>query len=175
MKKQFVSLLCVVLALACVLGACSKTSSDGETTTAQVEESTSATTDADGEEASTKAETVMFYDRLGKSYDSLYELPYYDENGKIYYYDKSTGEARFVDKKGNAYDVNRCFINAKGYFVYDEASEIALDESALGATDKKGRKYYPAVTIRWTDNGYMKTVFGVGHEVKMLDDDVDID
>lgn len=172
-NKRIVSLICAVVVLAGVFSACSKPS--------QVEIPTSGDgTVVSGEttkkEKSTAKKNTVFYDRLGEAHNSLYELPYYSEDGKIFYYHKGDGNTSvFIDKQKNEYDVERCYINAKGYFVYDEAGDIALDETALGAKDKKGRTYYPAVTIRWTNDGYMQTVFGMGKTVKQLDDDVDID
>ncbi len=174
-SKKYIALICTLLVLVCLFSACSKSAdSEKESTTGfEVTEESVYTTNPN--ETTTEAEDVVFYDRYGKTYNKLTELPYYAQSGKVYYYSKSNGKACFVDKQKNVYDVNKCFIDPKGYFVYDEEGNITLDESSLSATSKNGTIYFPAVTIRWTVDHKMALAFGFGKELEMLDDDVEIE
>lgn len=174
-SKKFIVLICTLLALACLFSACSKSDDAKEegTTKFEVTEESLYTTDAN--ETTTDASDVVFYDRYGKTYNNLNDLPYYAQNGKVYYYSKSNGKACFVDTQNNEYDVNKCFIDPKGYFVYDEDGNITLDETSLMATGKNGTTYFPAVTIRWTVDHKMALAFGFGKELEMLDDDMELD
>lgn len=176
-SKKFITVICTLLALACLFCACSKSADsdkkEDETTKFEVTEDSVYTTNAS--ETTTDESEVVFYDRYGKSYNQLTELPYYAQNGKIYYYSKSNGKACFVDTDKKEYDVNKCFIDPKGYFVYDEEGDITLDQSSLSATSSTGTTYFPAVTIRWTVDHKMQLAFGFGKELEMLDDDMEIE
>lgn len=174
-KKRLIVLLLCVLTLCCLFSACSNAddADTEETTEFEVTEEALFTTNPN--ETTTDKSEVVFYDRYGKTYNELTELPYYAQNGKVYYYRKANGKTYFTDKDNNEYDVNKCFIDPKGYFIYDGEGNITLDESSLSAKGKNGTTYFPAVTIRWTVDHKMALAFGFGKELEMLDDDMELE
>lgn len=151
MKKLIIALICIALAF--MLASCSGSNND-EPQEANATTQPASTTEPTGR---------IYYDRLGNEFESLEEMPFYDENGNKYYLVNQIDQV-FADEQGSKLDGNHCFVDTHGIFVFDKDESIVLDDS-LSAKGKDGRTYYPAATVRWTSDGAMINAFGLGQEV----------
>ena len=84
---------------------------------------------------------TVYYDREGNAYSDPTAVLIYGKNGEVYTYttvdDTSVSEEDafyfetqvYVDQDGNEYDIYNCYVDAEGYFFYDENYEIIWDDS----------------------------------------------
>ena len=121
--------------------------------------------DTSDEEETTDINDVIgnlrFYDRDGNSYKSTEDVPYYDKDGKVYFYRKDEKLNQYFVEKGKEnkkLDLERCYVDMDGYFVYDEKNEITNEDLVTGV-DKNGNKYIPASLAIWNEKGELVTVF----------------
>lgn len=158
MKKALAIVLSIVT-IACLFIGCTVNKSNS--TRADSHETT-------GESAVTEyGDGMIYYDRYAKSYNSLAELPFYDKDGKVYYYvDLVDDPSYFKDENGNKYPGDKCFVDEQSNFVYDDKGEITMGDDYVSAKGKDGKPYYPAGTVRWDIDGYLVTFFGFGETIK---------
>lgn len=138
---------------------------------------------------------TIYYDREGNTYTDPYAVLIYGKNGEVYTYttitDDGTDEDAFyfentvyVDEEGNEYDPYNCYVDADGYFFYDENYEIVWDDSDYDYeaeedfeidlddllaedenyryyqdryTDGDGNIYYYADEVSWNEKGEIIT------------------
>lgn len=83
---------------------------------------------------------TVYYDKEGNTYTDPYAVLIYGKDGEVYTYttieDEGADEEAFyfentvyVDQEGNEYDPYNCYVDADGYFFYDENYEIIWDDS----------------------------------------------
>ncbi|MFR5875151.1 MAG: hypothetical protein ACLUFN_01535 [Eubacterium sp.] len=104
----------------------------------------------------------VFYDKKGNKYSSVYEIVYYDRHSNEYLYQKDGDDVYFLSSDGKKLDIEKCFVNSRGIFMYDSKGELTMAENYMSATDKDGNVYYPASTVRWTEDGELIPFFGFG-------------
>lgn len=153
--KIFKYIVCVILALVFAAGICACSKNSEKTNDAKLP----------SQSETTVKTTAVYYDKYGNACSSLNELKYYDENDNTYTYDDSTSELFFVNKKGEKFSAEKCFVDKNGTFIYDEKGEIIMNSDYVSASDKNGNAYYPAATVRWTDDGSMVNFFGLGQDI----------
>lgn len=94
------------------------------------------------------------YDRLGNAYTYDY-VPYYDKDGNKYFYtfDSNTQKSFYTNiSTKETFDNEYCFVDEKGYFVFDKEHSFTEIENKI-YTDLKGKKYYWASGIYWNKDG----------------------
>lgn len=153
--KRVIVLLLTILTILTVFSACSSPKKEAETTT-----------ESGDVLAPTYESDLMYYDRYGNAYDDLSKLKFYDKNKNEYTYVEMLENPYFIDSNGNKLDGDKSFVDRNGYFIYDEKGEITLGSEFLEGKDKNGVSYYPAATVRWTNDGSLVTAFGMGEEIK---------
>lgn len=153
--RVFKNIVCVILVLVFAAGicACSKNSEKANDTKLTNQSETTVTT------------AKIYYDKYSNAFSSLKELKYYDENDNTYTYDDSTSELFFVNETGEKFSAEKCFVDKNGTFIYDEDDEIIMNSDYVSASDRKGNAYYPAATVRWTNDGSMVNFFGLGEDI----------
>ncbi len=139
---------------------------------------------------------TVYYDKEGNTYTDPYAVLIYGKNGEVYTYttvdDTSASEEDafyfetqvYVDQDGNEYDVYNCYVDAEGYFFYDENYEIIWDDSVYDYEqdeefelddydlwyedenyryyqdryfDGEGNTYYYADEVSWNEKGEIIT------------------
>lgn len=156
--KKYIALLLSLVVLACFFAGCSvgknSTKTDNNESTSEVV-------------LTEYGDEKTYYDRNGKAYSSLAELPFYDKDGNIYFYvDLVDDPSYFVDEKGNKLDGQKCFVDEQSNFIYDDKGDIKMADDYVSAKGKDGKPYYPAGTVRWDVDGYLVTFFGFGEIIK---------
>jgi len=97
---------------------------------------------------------LQIYDRNGKAYINMADVVYFDENGGEYRYRfKDKGYDVLFDSEGTGYDADLCYLDANGYFVYDEAMSITVSADKTHCVDSRGEVYYPLRMARFDKNG----------------------
>jgi hypothetical protein len=120
--------------------------------------------DTSDAEDSTDIDSVLgnlrFYDRNGKAYKDLTEVPYYDRDGKVYLYRKDKDlNQYFIEKDSKKkLEFKKCFVDSEGYFFYDEKGEITVTDLVTGV-DKDGNQYTPASLAIWNEKGELMNMF----------------
>lgn len=150
--KRFI-LICVSLVIIAVsFAACSSENSmfSAPTTTTQM----ATVTDDSG--------SRIFYDKYGNKYTSVYEIIYYDRHNNEYRYHKEGDDVYFLSSDGEKLDYEKCFVNARGTFFFDSENKLTMAENYMSATDDEGNVYFPASTVRWTEDGELVPFFGFG-------------
>lgn len=153
--KIFKYIVCIILALVFAAGICACSKNSEKTNDAKLS----------SQSETTVKTTAVYYDKYGNACSSLNELKYYDKNDNTYTYDDSASELFFVNKQGKKFSAEKCFVDKNGTFIYDEKGEIIMNSDYVSASDKKGNAYYPAATVRWTDDGSMVNFFGLGQDI----------
>lgn len=152
--KRFIALVLLIFMIGAMLVACSKPAPQPKQTTTAI-----------SNPVSTTAPTGrIYYDKYSNEYDSLEAMPFYDENDYKYYL-KDQQNQLFYDEAGIEVDGKYCFVNSNGVFINDKYNQITLSEDGMYATGKDGKTYYPAATVRWTNDGVMVDFFGLGKEI----------
>lgn len=125
--------------------------SEDETTTEAAEEDT---TDEEETDIESIIGNLTYYDRNGKGYKDLTEVPFYDRDGNIYLYQKDKDYNQYFIKKGSdkKLEFKKSFVDSDGYFVYDDKGEIKMENIVVGV-DKDGNKYIPASLAIWNEKG----------------------
>lgn len=131
---------------------------------------------------------TVYYDKEGNTYTDPYAVIIYDEEGKTYTYTNKEIEDEYlgiyennfyVDEEGNNYEAYNCYVDADGYFYYDEAMEICWDDSDYdyedeyeledlfedqdyryyedSYIDEEGNLYYYADEVSWNEKGEIIT------------------
>lgn len=105
------------------------------------------------------------YDVHGNQYNDTYDVPIYDENGNYYKYNSLiVGIGNYTDQNGKEYDIDLCYLNSLGYFVYDENQELFPCEECWCNYyyDKQGNKYYKlqGYQIYWDKNKNLYEIMG---------------
>lgn len=150
--KRYILICTVFVIVAMLFAACSNENSmfSAPTTTTQM----ATVTDDSG--------SRIFYDKYGKEYTSVYELVYYDRHDNEYLYQKDGDDVYFLSSDGEKLDYEKCFVNSRGTFIYDSKDDLTMAENYMSATDDEGNVYYPASTVRWTEDGELVPFFGMG-------------
>ena len=85
-----------------------------------------------------EAGEIVYYDKMGNSYEVASDVLLYDEKGEVYTYvikDVDDGDGYvyqdwfYVDSKGKEYEMYDCYVTADGWFYYDEECELYMDYS----------------------------------------------
>lgn len=105
------------------------------------------------------------YDVNGTKYRDTYDVPLVDREGNTYKYDSLIiGLGEYVDQKGNSYDVDYCYLDSYGYFVYDDNGNFTpCDECWCNYYyDSSGNRYYnlQGHQIFWDENGNVYEISG---------------
>lgn len=105
------------------------------------------------------------YDVNGNQYSDTYDVPLYDENGNRYNYQSLIiGVGNYTDQNGKEYDLDLCYLNSLGYFIYDENQELLpCDECWCNYYyDNQENKYYKleGYQIYWDEDGNMYEIMG---------------
>lgn len=90
---------------------------------------------------------TVYYDKMGNTYTDPYAVVLYGKNGEVYTY-TTVGDTYedddafyfennvYVDQDGNEYDPYNSYVDADGYFFYDENYEIIWDDSEYDYDDE---------------------------------------
>lgn len=123
-----------------------------------------------------------YYDVNGNKYEDNADVPYYDTQGKVYYwtYDESIDTnldenflycGELTDEQGNEYDLDKIYVNADGYIYIDEKEEIVIRDDIPDNVDtdwcymdKDGNIYTSILSINYMDDGTPYT--GMGNEYR---------
>lgn len=103
-----------------------------------------------------------YYDINGCPYTDILRVPYYRENGEKFIVTsalKQIGENEaeknyyLVNAKGDKYSSDNCFVNNKGYLVFNNNGSIRKDNSDdFTYKDSKGNTYIKAFESSWDNN-----------------------
>lgn len=103
-----------------------------------------------------------YYDINGCPYSDILRVPYYKENGEKFIVTsalKQIGENEaeknyyLVNAKGDKYSSDNCFVNNKGYLVFNNNGSIHKDSSDdFTYKDSKGNTYIKAFEASWDNN-----------------------
>lgn len=103
-----------------------------------------------------------YYDINGCPYTDILRVPYYKENGEKFIVTsalKQIGENEtekiyyLVNAKGDKYSSDNCFVNNKGYLVFNNNGSIHKDNSDdFTYKDSKGNTYIKAFESSWDNN-----------------------
>lgn len=150
--KRYILICLALIAVAVSFAACSNENSmfSAPTTTTQLSD----VTDDSG--------SKLFFDKNGKEYTSMYDVVYYDRHNNEYLYQKDGDDVYFLSSDGEKLDFQKCFVNVNSVFIYDSEGKITMAENYMSATDENGNVYYPASTVRWTEDGELVPFFGFG-------------
>jgi uncharacterized protein YcfL len=164
MKKYIIICIALVL-IACTFVACKSenTMFSSPTTTTTV-----ATSDSSSEDSEDSEEASVYYDKKGNEYSSMYDVVYYDRHGNEYVYQKDGDDVYFLSSDGEKLDYSKCFVNTKGVFIYDENDTLTMSDNYMSATDDDGNIYYPASSVKWTQDGELVPYFGLGDVLSSL-------
>lgn len=103
---------------------------------------------------------LFHYDALGNAY-TYKNIPYFDADGNKYCYsfDSDTMKGSYTNlATDESYDNDYCFVDEKGYLVYDDKQEFVKQEDAEYSSqykDSNGKIYYWASSVTWDENGNM--------------------
>ncbi len=86
------------------------------------------------------------YDKKGNREDFLHHT-FYSEDGTRYKEKDFDTIIRISD--GKKYDINKAYINSRGYIVFDVKNLKCIDESREVYRDEKGEKYISASLADW--------------------------
>lgn len=98
------------------------------------------------------------YDVNGNKYRDIYEVPLQDRQGNTYEYDSIiTSFGDYIDKNGNVFAGDYCYLDSEGYFVYNDSGDLTPCEECWCSYcyDSQGNKYYEleGYHIFWDENG----------------------
>ena len=76
-------------------------------------------------------DNLVYYDKMGNSYEDPYAVVIYDKDGNTYTYTTEPGEfyneTFYVSEQGDKYDTYSCYVDMDGNFYYDKDGEIWCD------------------------------------------------
>lgn len=102
----------------------------------------------------------FYYDREGNAYTYDY-VPYYDREGNKYSYsfNSNTLKGTYTNvATGEGFDNEHSFVDADGYFVYDDNNEFVRQEDGeyhFQYIGGDGQIYYWASDMHWDENAYL--------------------
>lgn len=104
-----------------------------------------------------------YFDRCGNCFTQAERVPYYTSDGsKLFLYkhrvdsgDTSIGNIityYITDRGKKYYEIDRCFIDEKGYLYYDKSGSIKMDDNGEYKSSS-GKSYTKAVETSWDKDG----------------------
>lgn len=106
--------------------------------------------------------TQDMYDMNGNKCEGIDNVPFYDKDGTkyVYSYNDEEYDAYYINQDTKEkYKDYQCYLDADGYFVYDENDEIEYDFDIDGYVDANGNVYHEAHGTFWDKDGNMQSYY----------------
>lgn len=129
--------------------------------------------------------TEDIYDMKGNKISSsagsgIANMPYYDRDGNIYKYDERINDddmyednSVYIRQSDRAeFDPVYCYLDADGYFIYNE-DDIYPSDDFESHTDDKGNIYYDINGMYWDKDGNMKNLYTELYSNSGIEDMID--
>lgn len=102
-----------------------------------------------------------YYDQTGSKHINDYSIIFTDSEGNQYSFDfdKSGYDKLYINNSDEYLTADLCFIDEKGYLVYDEDCSIIVKDNTC-CVDTDGEIYYPAKYAKFSDDGSLIYDFG---------------